>query len=67
MTDKCNHNRTTSTFEKGPHCAICGEPLVSMFSDISRNTLLGAILYEMRKEPNNGNKAKAPSKTLQAQ
>jgi hypothetical protein len=34
MHNQCNHLHTTSTDALGPHCADCGEPLVSMFSHI---------------------------------
>lgn len=44
----CEHRWTTSTFERGPHCSDCKEPLVSMFWPISRNTPAGALLYALR-------------------
>jgi hypothetical protein len=47
-TKPCEHEWVTSTFELGPHCATCNEPLVSLFHTISRNTLAGALLYAMR-------------------
>ena len=50
MTE-CEHNIVTSTFEKGPHCYDCKEPLVSVLWTISRNTPAGAILYAMRQQP----------------
>ena len=51
MQDHCAHLHTTSTVALGPHCADCREPLVSMFSSISRNTLAGKVLYAMRQQP----------------
>lgn len=45
----CEHEWVTSTRETGPVCADCREPLVSLFSGLSRNTPAGALLYAMRK------------------
>lgn len=44
----CEHDLVTSTFAKGPHCANCGHPLVSVFNSTSRNTPAGEVLYALR-------------------
>jgi len=51
QTEQCPHRYVTSTFKLGPHCVDCGEPLISLFSPISRNTPVGALLYALRKDP----------------
>lgn len=48
MATPCEHELVTSTFELGPHCAICKEPLVSLLHPLSRNTPAGALLYALR-------------------
>jgi len=48
MATPCDHPYTTSTHALGAHCADCKEPLVSLFSSVSRNTPTGAILHGMR-------------------
>lgn len=49
--DQCPHNEMTSTFERGPYCCKCNEPLVGFFWPISRNTPAGAMLWALRQMP----------------
>lgn len=44
----CSHVWVTSTDKLGPHCCDCKEPLVGVFTPISRRTPFGALLYAMK-------------------
>lgn len=44
----CKHDKySSSTKETGPYCCECGVKLVSLFSNIPRETPAGAVLYAM--------------------
>lgn len=52
MTFACLHDGyVSSTYERGPYCCECNEPLVGLFSNISRNTPAGALLWAMKNSP----------------
>lgn len=52
MTVVCIHDGyVSSTYERGPYCCECNEPLVGLFSNISRNTPAGALLWAMKNSP----------------
>ena len=44
----CEHLYVTSTDRLGPHCCDCKEPLVGIFTPVSRRTPYGALLYAMK-------------------
>lgn len=45
MNNECQHNRMTSTHERGVYCCRCNEPLAGFFRPVSRNTPGGAVLH----------------------
>lgn len=53
MKIQCQHLRTTSTFAFGAHRSDCKEPLVSLFSGISRQTAAGEIIYALKQKSEN--------------